>query len=73
MSSLIYGIHAVDRLVEANQAKEILVFKKSNDNHKIEGIISKAESKGLKVSFIDSFKQLPGRVRKDANHHNIFA
>lgn len=73
MSSLIYGIHAVDSLVEANQAKEILVFKKSNANHKIESIIAKVESKGLKITFIDSFKQLPGRVRKDANHQNIFA
>ncbi|QIW10661.1 23S rRNA (guanosine(2251)-2'-O)-methyltransferase RlmB [Francisella sp. LA112445] len=74
MSSLIYGIHAVDSLVESNQAKEVIVFKKQQSiNPKIESIISNAEIKNIKITFIDNFKALPGRIRKDANHQNIFA
>ena len=73
MSSLVYGIHAVDNLVQSNQAIEIIVFKKQNTNPKISNIIEIAEAKNIKVTFIDSFKQLPARVKKDANHQNIFA
>ncbi|MED7787596.1 23S rRNA (guanosine(2251)-2'-O)-methyltransferase RlmB [Francisella sp. 19X1-34] len=74
MSSLIYGIHAVDSLVESNQAKEVIVFKKQQSiNSKIQNIIANAELRGIKVSFIDNFRALPGRIRKDANHQNIFA
>jgi 23S rRNA (guanosine2251-2'-O)-methyltransferase len=74
VSSLIYGIHAVDSLVESNQAKEVIVFKKQqNINSKIEGIIANAELNGIKITFIDNFKALPSRIRKDANHQNIFA
>ena len=73
MSSLIYGIHAVDSLIVSDHAKEILVFKKQNLNPKIEAIIVKANSKDIKVTFIDDLKLLPSRVKKDANHQNIFA
>ncbi|API87285.1 23S rRNA (guanosine(2251)-2'-O)-methyltransferase RlmB [Francisella uliginis] len=73
MSSLIYGIHAVDSLVESNQAKEVIVFKKQNVNHKIESIIANAKSKDIKITFVDNFKALPSRIRKDVNHQNIFA
>ena len=73
MSSLIYGIHAVDSLIVSDHAKAILVFKKQNLNPKIEAIIVKANSKDIKVTFIDDLKLLPSRVKKDANHQNIFA
>lgn len=73
MSSLIYGIHGVDSLI-SDKAKEILVFKKQNLNHpKIEAIIVKANSKDIKVTFIDDLRLLPSCVKKDANHQNIFA
>ncbi|ASG68411.1 23S rRNA (guanosine(2251)-2'-O)-methyltransferase RlmB [Francisella halioticida] len=73
MSSLIYGIHAVDSLVESNQAKEVIVFKKQNINPKIESIVASAEIKDINITFIDNFKELPSRIRKGANHQNIFA
>ncbi|ANH77765.1 RNA methyltransferase [Francisella persica ATCC VR-331] len=73
MSILIYGINAVDSLIVSDQAKEILVLKKQNLNPKIKAIIVKANSKDIKVTFIDDLKLLPSRIRKDANHQNIFA
>ncbi|MFV9985214.1 MAG: 23S rRNA (guanosine(2251)-2'-O)-methyltransferase RlmB [Francisella endosymbiont of Hyalomma asiaticum] len=73
MSSLIYGIHGVDSLIVSDKAKEILVFKKQNLNPKIEAIIVKANSKYIKVTFIDDLRLLPSCVKKDANHQNIFA
>lgn len=73
MSSLIYGIHGVDSLIVSDKAKEILVFKKQNLNPKIEAIIVKANSKDIKVTFIDDLRLLPSCVKKVANHQNIFA
>ncbi|MED7818570.1 MULTISPECIES: 23S rRNA (guanosine(2251)-2'-O)-methyltransferase RlmB [unclassified Francisella] len=73
MSNLIYGIHAVDSLVDSDQAKEVIVFKKQNINPKIENIIANAKLKDIKVNFIDNLKLLPSRIKKDANHQNIFA
>jgi len=73
MSSLVYGIHAVESLVESNQAKEIFVLKKQSKNPKIDAIVHSATTKGLEISFVNTFKDLPFRVKKDANHQNIFA
>lgn len=73
MSNLIYGIHAVDSLVDSDQAKEVIVFKKQNINPKIENIIANAKLKDIKINFIDNLKLLPSRIKKDANHQNIFA
>lgn len=73
MSSLVYGIHAVESLVDSNQAKEIFVLKKQNKNPKIDAIVDSATTKGLEVNLVSTFKELPFRVKKDANHQNIFA
>lgn len=73
MSNLIYGIHAVDSLVASGQADEVFIFKKQNMNPKISAIVDSATSKSIKVHFVDSFKGLPERVKKDVNHQNIFA
>lgn len=73
MSGLIYGIHAVESLVESDQAKEIFVLKKQNTNAKIDSIIESGKARGLEVNYVSSFKDLPARIKKDANHQNIFA
>ncbi|QLE79879.1 23S rRNA (guanosine(2251)-2'-O)-methyltransferase RlmB [Francisella sp. Scap27] len=73
MSSLVYGIHSVDSLVNTDQAKEIFILKKQNDNPKVEKILEKAKSNSLRVSFVENVKELPFRIKKGVTHQGIFA
>ncbi|KEI35443.1 23S rRNA (guanosine-2'-O-) -methyltransferase RlmB [Francisella sp. W12-1067] len=73
MSDLVYGIHAVESLVKANQAKELLVLQKQSLNAKLSQIIDEAKALGIEITFLNSIKDLPSCIKKDANHQNIFA
>lgn len=73
MSSLVYGIHAIDSLVNANQAKEIFILKKEKANPKVTKIAENAIASDVGVNYIESIKDLPFRIKKGITHQGIFA
>lgn len=73
MSSLVYGIHAVDGLVNTKQAKEIFILKKENSNPKVDKIVANAKLNDIGVSFVESIKELPFRIKKGVTHQGVFA
>ncbi len=73
MSNLVYGIHAIDSLVNVNQAKEVFILKKEKANSKITNIAEKAMASGAGVNYIESIKDLPFRIKKGVKHQGIFA
>ncbi|AXA34055.1 23S rRNA (guanosine(2251)-2'-O)-methyltransferase RlmB [Francisella adeliensis] len=73
MSSLVYGIHAVDGLVNTNQAKELFILKKQNSNPKIDKLVANAQTSNIEVSFVENIKELPFRVKKGVTHQGVFA
>ncbi|AJC49212.1 23S rRNA (guanosine(2251)-2'-O)-methyltransferase RlmB [Allofrancisella guangzhouensis] len=73
MSDLVYGVHAVESLIKANQAKELFILQKQNLNPKLSQIMDDAKALSIEVTFLNSVKDLPCRIKKDANHQNIFA
>lgn len=73
MSGLIYGVHAVESLIKAGQAKEVFILKKTNLNSKLQAIKEAAQAQEIVVTIIENFKDLPFRVKKGVNHQNIFA
>ena len=73
MSNLVYGIHATDSLVNANQAKEIFILKKEKANPKVTKIAENAEASSVDVNYIENIKDLPFRIKKGITHQGIFA
>lgn len=73
MSSIVYGIHAVDSLINTNQAKELFILKKQNNNPKIDTIVVNAKSSDIVVNFVEGIKDLPFRIKKGVTHQGIFA
>ena len=73
MSNLVYGIHAIDSLVNANQAKEIFILKKEKANPKVTKIAENAEACSVGVNYIENIKDLPFRIKKGITHQGIFA
>jgi len=73
MSNLVYGIHAIDSLVNANQAKEIFILKKEKANPKVTKIAENAEASSVDVNYIENIKDLPFRIKKGITHQGIFA
>ncbi len=64
MSSLVYGIHAIDSLVNANQAKEIFILKKEKANPKVTKIAENAIASDVGVNYIENIKDLPFRIKR---------
>ena len=52
MSNLVYGIHAIDSLVNANQAKEVFILKKEKANPKVTKIAENAIASDVGVNYI---------------------
>lgn len=73
MSNLVYGIHAIDGLVNANQAKEVFILKKEKASPKVTKIAENAVSSGVAVSYIENIKDLPFRIKKNVTHQGVFA
>ena len=73
MSNLVYGIHAIDSLVNASQAKEIFILKKEKVNPKLTKIAENAEASSVDVNYIENIKDLPFRIKKGITHQGIFA
>ena len=73
MSNLVYGIHAIDSLVNTDQAKELFILKKEKANPKITKVIANAAANCVEVIYIENTKELPFRIKKGITHQGIFA
>ena len=73
MSNLVYGIHAIDSLINTDQAKELFILKKEKANPKITKVIANAVANGVEAMYIENTKELPFRIKKGITHQGIFA
>ncbi|APC97647.1 23S rRNA (guanosine(2251)-2'-O)-methyltransferase RlmB [Francisella frigiditurris] len=73
MSSLVYGIHAVESLIKTDSASKVIILNKGLNNPQIKSILDLASEKGIKPEVIDHIKQLPERLPRDVTHQGVFA
>ena len=73
MNNLVYGIHAIDCLVNTNKAKEIFILKKEKVNPKVTKIAENGAVSNINVNYVENIKDLPFRIKKGVTHQGIFA